>query len=395
MTSRDNAPSNGREKWDAFFINHVGLALTGAIGAASTLAVAGPSLLVLGAGLVAVQTIMRQRLDIPAMMAQKNRHNLLPEHDPLYQMTKRLAKDAGLQNPPRCLVQRNAMMGPYSVPFAGTIGTPESSIIILSPGIETKMTPSELEGVLAHEIAHIKNSDTKRMTWQQGIAQLSALPILYVGVSALFSILALGPVVPLTGAAVAFGGFAATLGVQAATSRAIERRADRDSAKITKNPWALASALGRIVELQMNTMRNMGKAQKPGPFKRLLVRVLRTHPNTGWRKSTLEKIGEDMIARDPSLEQTKKRTIAEAKVLDTAHKLQKMHRASSHPHDSLDEFDDDNVQRFTPSPQPDTLASIQKNLPFNKAAKEQDNNLPEEHKTAEKAQPDEPRKLSL
>lgn len=154
---------------------------------------------------------------------------------------------------------------PEDAPNAFATGrNPENAAVAVTEGITRILDRDELEGVLAHELAHIKNRDTLIMT----VAATLAGAITYVAHMAQFAAffgghrrddedqgggsvigtLALAIVAPI----------AATL-VQLAISRAREYQADATGARIAGRPWGLASALEK-----MEMAAGMAQAQ-PAP----------------------------------------------------------------------------------------------------------------------------------
>jgi heat shock protein HtpX len=132
-------------------------------------------------------------------------------------------------------------------PNAFAVGaTPAKGAVAINTGLLDILSPREVEGVVAHELAHIKNRDTLIMT----VAGV---------VAGMFSYLAhLGPWLALGGndeeeganplAVLAIGlvgGVAATI-IQLAISRSREYGADAVGASLTGDPEALASALERL-----------------------------------------------------------------------------------------------------------------------------------------------------
>jgi heat shock protein HtpX len=140
---------------------------------------------------------------------------------------------------------------PEDAPNAFATGrNPENAAVAVTQGITRILDRDELEGVLAHELAHIKNRDTLIMT----VAATLAGAITYVAQMAQFAAffggrrdneegghgsvigsLALAIVAPL----------AATL-IQLAISRAREYQADATGAQIAGRPAGLASALEKM-----------------------------------------------------------------------------------------------------------------------------------------------------
>jgi heat shock protein HtpX len=82
----------------------------------------------------------------------------------LVMLTKRLCQKAGLKYTPEIGVYESSELNAFA-----TGPSEKRSLIAVSSGLLYKMTDDELEGVLAHEIAHIKNGDMVTMTLLQGV----------------------------------------------------------------------------------------------------------------------------------------------------------------------------------------------------------------------------------
>jgi heat shock protein HtpX len=122
--------------------------------------------------------------------------------------------------------------------------------VAVTTGILQTLNREELAGVIAHELAHIKNRDTLISTLAATMASAIGMIAYMARWGAIFGgygnrddrngggaigLLVMSIVAPL----------AATL-IQLAISRAREFVADADGAKICHKPWALASALGKL-----------------------------------------------------------------------------------------------------------------------------------------------------
>jgi heat shock protein HtpX len=161
----------------------------------------------------------------------------------LWRMVENLAITAGLPMPRVYIVHDES-------PNAFAAGrSPKQAIVAVTTGLLERLDEEELEGVLAHEMSHIRNYDVRLMTWAAVLAGSIALlasvftramwfgggdrrdnnPIVLIGVIAG---LVLAPV-------------AAVL-IQMAISRRREYVADASAAELTRYPQGLASALRAI-----------------------------------------------------------------------------------------------------------------------------------------------------
>lgn len=153
----------------------------------------------------------------------------------LVQMVDRLRQRANLPMPRVCII-------PSDNPNAFATGrNPDNAVVAVTEGLLQMLDRDELEGVIAHELAHIENRDI--LTSSIAATLASAITLLaqfgfYFGgrdrgglVGSLLMLI-LAPI-------------AATL-IQTAISRTREFAADRDGARISGNPRGLASALARL-----------------------------------------------------------------------------------------------------------------------------------------------------
>lgn len=117
-----------------------------------------------------------------------------------------------------------------------------NAAVAVTSGLLELMNREELEGVLAHELAHIKHMDilisTMAATIASAIVLLSRWSVFFSGEDGAITAIAVAIVAPV----------AATL-VQMAISRSREYEADAGSARVTGNPEALASALTKLSNL--------------------------------------------------------------------------------------------------------------------------------------------------
>lgn len=160
------------------------------------------------------------------------------EDEKIKEMIRKLARDAKIPEPRIYLI-------PEETPNAFATGrNPKNSAIAITSGL-LRLDDSEIEAVLSHEIAHIKNRDVLVST----IAATLAGAISYLAQLGYWSLFwsederggnLLGFIFILI-----FAPLAAFL-VRLAISRRREFKADRVGALICKNPGALASALKKI-----------------------------------------------------------------------------------------------------------------------------------------------------
>lgn len=149
------------------------------------------------------------------------------------QDTLALAQRAGLP-PPKVYIIDN----PQPNAFA-TGRDPQNAAVAATSGLLGLLSREEIRGVMAHELAHVKNRDTLTMTVTATIAGA-------VGMLANFAFFFGGNRNPIAGIAIMILAPLAASLVQMAISRAREYEADRIGAEIGGEPEALASALQKI-----------------------------------------------------------------------------------------------------------------------------------------------------
>lgn len=208
-----------------------------------------------------------------------------PEH-PLHAMTARLAQQAGLPMPRVYVI-------PDASPNAFATGrNPQHAAVAATEGILRLLSERELEGVIAHELAHIKHRDILIGS----IAATAAATIMVVAGMARWAFIFGGfggrderddsnPLAMLAMAILA--PLAATM-IQMAISRSREFAADRRAAQIVGSPYGLADALRKIdaaarrVPLDANPATAHMFIMKPFSV-RGMAKLFSTHPPTEQR----------------------------------------------------------------------------------------------------------------
>jgi len=212
----------------------------------------------------------------------------------LYAMVRRLAGNAGLPMP-RVFIMESKQPNAFA-----TGRNPEHAAVAVTTDLLQTLNSDELEGVIAHELSHIKNRDTLLMTITATIA--GAISMLanfgfYFGGNR--SNDGIGPIGTLL--LVILGPLAAGL-VQMAVSRGREYQADRGGAEISKQPLALASALRKIAGAAEH-IHNPAAERNPASAHLFIVNPLSgarmdnlfsTHPNVENRIAELNEIAQTM-----------------------------------------------------------------------------------------------------
>jgi len=218
------------------------------------------------------------------------------EYPELHQTVEKLCKEADLPLPKIAIMQS-------PVPNAFATGrSPKHAVVACTDSIMRLLNKEELEAVLAHELAHVKNRDILTMTMASFIAMIASM----IMQSFFFSAV-------LGGRNREGGGtiiiwivsiivYAVSTLLILALSRYREFAADRGSALITKKPKALISALSKISG-RMDAVPPEAKAKVeaanaffiiPALSGRSFMELLSTHPPLEKRIANLEKIEAEM-----------------------------------------------------------------------------------------------------
>ncbi len=188
------------------------------------------------------------------------------------------------------------------VPNAFATGrSPSNAVVAVTTGILDKLTPAELEAVLAHELSHVKNRDVMVMTIASFI---STIAFYFVRYSLYFGSGGQrrgGGSILLVWFVSVFVWFVSFLLIRA-LSRYREFSADRGSAVITGQPSNLASALMKISGvMQKVPTEDLRKVEGMNAFFIIpalsgssFMNLFSTHPPVEKRLAALEKIQKDL-----------------------------------------------------------------------------------------------------
>lgn len=219
----------------------------------------------------------------------------------LYAMVQKLSERANLPMP-----------GVYIVPTqaANAFATgrdPSHAAVAVTEGILQLLPEDELEGVIAHELSHVKNRDTLT----QAIAATVAGGISYIAQMLSYSMWFIGSSREREGgvnpigllATIILAPLAASV-IQMAISRTREFEADAGSARLTGNPKGLIRALQRLETMGRQLPMGGNPAFEPllisSPFSgQFLANLFSTHPSTEARVENLLKI-EKELEQNPS-----------------------------------------------------------------------------------------------
>jgi heat shock protein HtpX len=207
----------------------------------------------------------------------------------LFGIVRRLARQAGLPMPKVYIIDN-----PQPNAFA-TGRNPENAAVAATTGLLNTLSPEEVAGVMAHELAHVKNRDTLTMTVTATIAgalsMLANFALFFgnnrnnpLGIVGTIAVMILAPV--------------AAMLVQMAISRTREYSADAGGAEICGNPMWLAAALQKL-EQGAQVIDNDVAENNPATAHMFIVNPLHgratdnlfsTHPKTENRVRKLREL---------------------------------------------------------------------------------------------------------
>jgi heat shock protein HtpX len=250
-------------------------------------------IVLLAVGMALVQYFFSDKLVLWSTGARVLEKDEYPE---LHQTVEKLCKEADLPIPKIAIMQS-------PVPNAFATGrSPKHAVVACTDSIMRLLNKDELEAVLAHELAHVKNRDILTMTMASFIAMIASM----IMQSFFFSAVLGGRNREGGGTIiiwiVSIVVYAVSTLLILALSRYREFAADRGSALITKNPKALMSALSKISG-RMDAVPPEAKAKVeaanaffiiPAISGRSFMELLSTHPPLEKRIANLEKIEAEM-----------------------------------------------------------------------------------------------------
>jgi heat shock protein HtpX len=219
----------------------------------------------------------------------------------LVRLVADLASNAQLPMP-KVFVMEN----PQPNAFA-TGRNPENAAVAVTTGLMQQLSREELAGVIAHELAHVKNHDTLLMTITATIAgaisMLAQFGMFFggnrdnnnggLGVIGSIAMMILAPI--------------AAMLVQMAISRSREYAADDLGARICGQPGWLASALAKI-ENAAHQVPNYDAERAPATAHMFIINPLTgqgmdnlfaTHPSTQNRIAALQQLAATLGVRAP------------------------------------------------------------------------------------------------
>ena len=211
-----------------------------------------------------------------------------PEDAPdLYRRVDALRQRAELPMP-------TVAIAPSHQPNAFATGrSPESAVVCCTVGLLEAMSPSELDGVIAHELAHIKHRhmlvSTVAATIAGAVAGIARWGFFFSNDE---------DSNPLVGLAVMIIAPIAAFIIQMAISRANEFQADATAARIVGSPTGLISALDRLESIAKRVPMDVNPAAAQLAIVNPLAggrglglgKLFRTHPPTPERIAALRTV---------------------------------------------------------------------------------------------------------
>jgi len=243
-------------------------------------------------GLSFAQLFFSDRLALSAMGAKV----VSPQEAPgFHAMIERLCIQADLPKPRIAIADTH-------VPNAFACGrSQKSATVCATTGIMSVLSPNELEGVMAHELSHVKHRDVLIMTIASFFASLAAIITqfgFFFGGSdddnPSFAIVLL----------VSFVVYIVSFFLMLALSRYREFAADRGAAIITGRPSALASALVKISgAMERVPTKDLREAERmnaffivPASVKKSVMSIFSTHPPMEQRIARLQTLETQLQA---------------------------------------------------------------------------------------------------
>ena len=209
----------------------------------------------------------------------------------LYGIVAKVASDSNIPLPKVGII-------PMTVPNAFATGrNKKNAVVCVTSGILDYLSKEELEGVLAHEMAHVKDRNILVMTIAATVAGAIAIFARMAYLNLFFGRSRQNGLIIIIAAITA--PIAAAI-IQLAISRTREYKADREGSLATQKPWALARALKKL-----ENGNKRGKMKKGNPASASLfiinpfrggsfIKLFSTHPSTADRIKKLNKMSEKM-----------------------------------------------------------------------------------------------------
>lgn len=236
-----------------------------------------------------------------ALSANRVRIVTEAEEPRLYHIVQKVAGEAGLPMP-------EVGIADWNMPNAFATGrNPQNAAVVATRPLLDYLSDDELEGVIGHEMSHVKNRDILVMS----VASAMVSMLTFAARMFYFSVLTGGVrsddrntnavLVAVALVSLIFVPIAGLI-LQMAVSRNREYLADETGGRITRKPLALASALSKLeagCANPRNDYTNTARANMwiTGPERRgFLKNMFSTHPSTPDRIQRLQRLAKEMDA---------------------------------------------------------------------------------------------------
>jgi heat shock protein HtpX len=254
-------------------------------------------LVLIVAGLAFFQYFTSDKLALLASGAKVVERDQAPD---LHAMVERLCAMADLPKPRVAIIDSD-------VPNAFATGrSPKHAAVAVTTGLMRRLEPQEIEGVLAHELSHVKNRDVRTMTFASFFAMLAAMIARFAFYGGLFAGGDRrdnnGPPIWLILLVVGWLTYIISWVLIQMISRYREYAADRGSAIITGAPEHLMSALQKIAsQMSLIPQRDLREVQGmnaffivPTDWKKRGAELFMSHPPLEKRLAALAEISREM-----------------------------------------------------------------------------------------------------
>jgi heat shock protein HtpX len=254
-------------------------------------------ILLIVAGLAFFQYYTSDKLALLASGAKVVERDQAPD---LHAMVERLCAMADLPKPRVAIIDSD-------VPNAFATGrSPKHAAVAVTTGLMRRLEPQEIEGVLAHELSHVKNRDVRTMTFASFFAMLAAMIARFAFYGGLFAGGDRrdnnGPPIWLILLVVGWLTYIISWVLIQMISRYREYAADRGSAIITGAPEHLMSALQKIAsQMSLIPQRDLREVKGmnaffivPTDWKKRGAELFMSHPPLEKRLAALAEISREM-----------------------------------------------------------------------------------------------------